>query len=449
MGRRTGWGSGRLVARPRGPDQTPGKSGANYQRSGLSEAAHFVLMFSGGGVSPGSLSKLQYHPWVWEGLTGVERYCDIDDPPSSAKCCGCSTASRESAQWEREITSEPLGATPRASLLYLYVVDQSSLDLIILLTFSVNLFNIVGSTDNCSCCRLRVASALLSCDSLSLSSFRKPHPRRSRHLEDEVVVEMDSLDFKVGELLKEIVLDDSAIEILDRAVSSVVDAIESIPEQLVSADAAPKFVADLGVPTDKKVSFTFKSPESIQVGGSYSIRSVAKPDINVDLLVRMPKECFHEKDYLNHRYHAKRLLYLRVVEKSLTTCPVIRKIGWSSFQNEARKPVLIVFPALSYYSFLSSATSNLMGKSLCLQPRGQCNISKEVCGFYSCLFSVFCLNLLFFWSLLESTLPCLVFQLQDEVSWTLSSIDKCRGGGFEEVFLTKVDFAAKFDSCLR
>ncbi|RZS12781.1 hypothetical protein BHM03_00044284 [Ensete ventricosum] len=100
---------------------------------------------------------------------------------------------------------------------------------------------------------------------------------------------MDSLDFKVGELLKEIVLDDSAIEILDRAVSSVVDAIESIPEQLVSADAAPKFVADLGVPTDKKVSFTFKSPESIQVGGSYSIRSVAKPDINVDLLVRMPK----------------------------------------------------------------------------------------------------------------------------------------------------------------
>lgn len=100
---------------------------------------------------------------------------------------------------------------------------------------------------------------------------------------------MDSLDFKVGELLKEIILDDSAIETLDRAVSSVVDAIESIPEQLVSADAAPKFVADLGVPTDKKLSFTFKSPESIQVGGSHSIRSVAKPDINVDLLVRMPK----------------------------------------------------------------------------------------------------------------------------------------------------------------
>ncbi|RWV91821.1 hypothetical protein GW17_00045854 [Ensete ventricosum] len=32
------------------------------------------------------------------GLTGIERSCDIGDPPSSAKCCGCSTASRESAQ---------------------------------------------------------------------------------------------------------------------------------------------------------------------------------------------------------------------------------------------------------------------------------------------------------------------------------------------------------------
>ncbi|RWV83669.1 hypothetical protein GW17_00054694 [Ensete ventricosum] len=253
---------------------------------------------------------------------------------------------------------------------------------------------------------------------------------------------MDSLDFKVGELLKEIVLDDSAIEILDRAVSSVVDAIESIPEQLVSADAAPKFVADLGVPTDKKVSFTFKSPESIQVGGSYSIRSVAKPDINVDLLVRMPKECFHEKDYLNHRYHAKRLLYLRVIEKSLTTCPVIRKIGWSSFQNEARKPVLIVFPEallllkVSIINFLAGM----------FQDMNQFLQSFDIIFLdSSCSFNLF---FRLTKTAFEEVLHLLLASLQDEVSWTLSSIDKCRGGGFEEVFLTKVDFAAKFDSCL-
>ncbi|RWW82845.1 hypothetical protein BHE74_00008667 [Ensete ventricosum] len=88
-----------------------------------------VIGFDGCEVSPGSLSKLQYCPWVWEGmfpstnegsasggrrappevgcvaggtsspgLTSVERSCDIGSPPSNAKCWGCSTVSRESAQ---------------------------------------------------------------------------------------------------------------------------------------------------------------------------------------------------------------------------------------------------------------------------------------------------------------------------------------------------------------
>lgn len=42
-----------------------------------------------------------------------------------------------------------------------------------------------------------------------------------------------------------------------------------------------------------------------------------------------------------------------------------------------------------------------------------------------------------------------VVQLQDEAACALSCLDKCRDGGFEELFMTKVDFGAKFDSCLR
>lgn len=104
-------------------------------------------------------------------------------------------------------------------------------------------------------------------------------------------MESDSMDFKLGELLKEVQLDDSTVEIVDLAVTSIVDAIKSIPEQPVRADDASRFIADLGVPSEK-VSFTFRVPESIQVGGSHSISSVSKPDINVDLLVRMPKVRF-------------------------------------------------------------------------------------------------------------------------------------------------------------
>lgn len=31
----------------------------------------------------------------------------------------------------------------------------------------------------------------------------------------------------------------------------------------------------------------------------------------------------------------------------------------------------------------------------------------------------------------------------------LNCMDKCRDGGFEDVFMTKVDPAAKFDYCIR
>lgn len=58
------------------------------------------------------------------------------------------------------------------------------------------------------------------------------------------------------------------------------------------------------------------------------------------------QECFHEKDYLNHRYHAKRCLYLCIIKKYLKLSSVVCKVKWSTLQNEARKPVLLVYPGL-------------------------------------------------------------------------------------------------------
>ncbi|XP_030973976.1 uncharacterized protein LOC115994089 [Quercus lobata] len=40
-------------------------------------------------------------------------------------------------------------------------------------------------------------------------------------------------------------------------------------------------------------------------------------------------------------------------------------------------------------------------------------------------------------------------ELQDEAALTLKCIEKCRDGGFEEIFMTKVDSAAKYDYCVR
>ncbi|WZZ61798.1 hypothetical protein YC2023_061905 [Brassica napus] len=60
-----------------------------------------------------------------------------------------------------------------------------------------------------------------------------------------------------------------------------------------------------------KVEFIFKKPNGFSLGGSYSTRCMAKPDASVDLLLHLPK-----------------------------------KVEWSALQNEARKPVLVVFPGM-------------------------------------------------------------------------------------------------------
>ncbi|KAK6922708.1 Nrap protein, domain 6, partial [Dillenia turbinata] len=153
------------------------------------------------------------------------------------------------------------------------------------------------------------------------------------------------LELKVRELLKEVQLDysPSLTKFVDETISAIKESINRIPEGLkVNADVAPGFVRDIGA---DKVDFTFKKPVWIQIGGSYAIQCVAKPNVNVDILVQMPKECFHEKDYLNYRYHAKRFLYLCIIKKYLKLSSAISKVEWSAFENEARKPVLIVCPA--------------------------------------------------------------------------------------------------------
>ncbi|PKA50392.1 hypothetical protein AXF42_Ash013481 [Apostasia shenzhenica] len=386
--------------------------------------------------------------------------------------------------------------------------------------------------------------------------------------------ETDSMDVKVKELLNDLQLDPSCGEALDRYVSSIVGAMKEIPNQEVNLEYAAGFVRDLHVPKDK-VGFLFKSPEVVQIGGSYSFGCVAKPDVNVDLLVRMPKECFHEKDYLNHRYHAKRCLYLCVIEKSLSLSPLVRKIEWSTFQNEARKPILIVYPVhelavvseffiriiptanslfitsrlnmsrnnvraykqgdmtqatphynssiledmfleenaefvkntfqewnslkdallllkvwarnrgsiylydcfngylisiiMSYLAAGSSGnhinksmnsmqifrvtlkfiSSSLWQKGLSLRRLGQSKLSKEDMTKYLQAFPVVLYDATGYTNLLFRMTKTAFSELQDEAARTLNYLDRSRGSGFEEIFMTKVDLAAKFDSSLR
>eukprot|EP00897_Mesotaenium_endlicherianum_P009718 jgi/Mesen1/8775/ME000524S08069 len=54
--------------------------------------------------------------------------------------------------------------------------------------------------------------------------------------------------------------------------------------------------------------------------------------------------CFNEKDYLNHKYHAKRSLYLDIVARHLAAHDDFQKVEWSSHRGDVRKPILVLTP---------------------------------------------------------------------------------------------------------
>ncbi|KZV53865.1 nucleolar protein 6 [Dorcoceras hygrometricum] len=161
---------------------------------------------------------------------------------------------------------------------------------------------------------------------------------------EAVKTNTDSRNLKLSELLKEVRLDYSPAntKIINDVVSSIKKAIDGIPDDIqVTAAVASGFVHDIGA---DKVDFKFRKPKSIEIRGSYSFQSIARPNVNLDLFLRLPKECFHEKDYLNHRYHAKRFLYLCIIKNFLKSSSFVQDVRWSTFHNEARKPILVIYP---------------------------------------------------------------------------------------------------------
>ncbi|CAM6124508.1 unnamed protein product [Calypogeia fissa] len=149
---------------------------------------------------------------------------------------------------------------------------------------------------------------------------------------------------KVEELLKEVRVDYyGRTKVVESAVRAVRELLLGLPVAEVSAALASASIKALGVP-EEKAAFKFHKPDSVEVVGSYASQTVTKPLQNVDLAVRMPKACFHEKDFLNHRYYAKRILYLAHLERKLRKCSAISSIVWSSFCWDSRKPILVLRP---------------------------------------------------------------------------------------------------------
>lgn len=138
-----------------------------------------------------------------------------------------------------------------------------------------------------------------------------------------------------------------------REVKSSLDRMSVIPFPLCPHSTAARDVVRK-VATSASLNDLFLSPNfmdlkvecgppsKVNVVGSFLLGLSSTPV--VDIAVEVPPQVFHPKDYLNYRYHDKRLLYLLYLARHFIESD---EIGWLNisitthfFANDTRKPTL-------------------------------------------------------------------------------------------------------------
>ncbi|KAG2496823.1 hypothetical protein HYH03_005229 [Edaphochlamys debaryana] len=122
------------------------------------------------------------------------------------------------------------------------------------------------------------------------------------------------------------------------------EALMSIPEHEVSMSIAKGFVEALGQSCED--SLTIKPPSAVTVVGSYAFRGLAQPGATVDVAVQLPTDFLAPKAHLNHRYAARRAVYLLAVAGHL------RDVSYSLYgtqrlealHGDSTRPVLVLQP---------------------------------------------------------------------------------------------------------
>ena len=98
---------------------------------------------------------------------------------------------------------------------------------------------------------------------------------------------------------------------------------------------------------DSTKALKFFPPNRIHIVGSAAAGGCLKtsPGVGctvVDVAVEVPKEFFLEKDYLDHRYHVKRMAYLKVLQQHLEKAEWVASSVYSTHHADVRKPCLLV-----------------------------------------------------------------------------------------------------------
>lgn len=92
----------------------------------------------------------------------------------------------------------------------------------------------------------------------------------------------------------------------------------------------------------KEAVLNFRPPSRVDVVGSFLLRTLARPDLNVDLAVQLPMTRADERGHLNFTFYDLRALYLGVVAQAVQQHSGFEVEGVAAFAGDVRKPVLVL-----------------------------------------------------------------------------------------------------------
>ena len=147
------------------------------------------------------------------------------------------------------------------------------------------------------------------------------HDEVANYADTSTLFKSNLFRLQTAELLKEAApaYASPALQGLEKWVRGLRQALIQVPEAELSwergaagsrsASCSHEHLAPLQL-HGAKASLQWRPPAKVELVGSYLLRTVARPSLNIDLTVQIPAACLNEKDYLDNRYVDKRLLYL-------------------------------------------------------------------------------------------------------------------------------------------
>ncbi|CAH0552232.1 unnamed protein product [Brassicogethes aeneus] len=98
------------------------------------------------------------------------------------------------------------------------------------------------------------------------------------------------------------------------------------------------------IKTDQDLELKFVRPDSVEAFGLFECKSLPGPQLEYKINLKIPKSCFHLKDFLNNRYLVKRYYYLLYILEEISSCDIIDDVSVMYHEDNYLLPILNITP---------------------------------------------------------------------------------------------------------